>query len=629
MGLHLLPGVLVAASLVSSASAQSRATPSNTPSRSTDARSEVYRVFVGQDARRLALLAPFDVLGACCGAHAHAVAHDGSVRVVVFGKEREALLARFPKAKLVDRGRPFREIVAQRRALSPQSPPDSNYYTVAEVERELLTLERSYPKIAKRIDLNAYTKTAKTHEGRTIYALKISDNVAKAEDEPQSMIVSQHHARELNTPHITLSAAKRILASYASDSRIKRAVDGGEIWIVPTVNPDGVNAVWNVDRWWRKNRRKISGVIRGVDLNRNYPFRWGACGASSNPGSQIYKGPSPASEPETQTMMAFARMQRFEKYLDFHSYGREILDTYSPCTSNSYVGNKMLPLIQHYRNRLARAASYRVRPPTASGEAPEWHWAENGTMSFLTEIGRSFQPPFSETVTEERRVWPLVLDFLAWTPAFRGHVHSLRAKAPLGATLDPRLFAFKFGETVRSSSATGRLHLWLPSGKSRVDVAAAGHVTHNVNVDAPALGQSKTLDVTLIPKLPAITVSAPSTLKLGNSTAIGLSTNDPGKAYWIAMSLGNTPGLPIGPRVLPLRPDPILWLSMTPIPGFFDGQLGKTDAQGKAAARFAFPRVAAFAGFRFWFAAVTIEGGGLWPFDVKAISAATSLRLVL
>lgn len=600
--------------------------PAQTSSASVSTeRSHVYRVFVGSSARRVALLETFDVLGACsCHVDLASLGPAKTVDVVVWGEERQRLLRVFPDARLVDRGRPFRDVARERARVAPQSPPDSNYYTVAEIESELLALERSYPKLAKRVDLMAFTQSAKTHEGRSIWALKISENVQVEEDEPQTLLASQHHARELNSPHMVLRAAQRVLAGYATNATIKKAVGGGAIWFVPTVNPDGVDAVWNVDRYWRKNRRKINNVVRGVDLNRNYPFRWGVCGASSNTSSQTYKGPAAGSEPETQVMIALARKLRFEKYLDFHSSGQEILDTYSPCTSVDYPNSKLLALHVAFRDRLASAMRYRTRKPSASGEAQEWHWAENGSMSFLVEVGRSFQPVFTETVAEEARVWPGVLQFLSWTPSVRGHVRSLRAKQGLEATLESKDFAFKHGERARTATS-GRMHLWLSEGSNQVSITAPAHEAQTATVRAPAIGTTVEVDPVLIPQLPPIAVSAPSTMRVGFSTSIGLDATEAGKAYWIAMSLATTPGLPIGPRTLPLRPDGVFWLSTSPQPGLLVGQLGTTDASGKASARFSFPNAPVFVGFRFWFAGMTFEQG--WPFDVKAISTAVPLTL--
>lgn len=59
---------------------------------------------------------------------------------------------------------------------------------------------------------------------------------------------------------------------------------GTDIWVVPDLNPDGV----------ARNTRQNAA---GVDLNRNFPYRWMASGS---PGDFDYAGPRPLSEPETR-----------------------------------------------------------------------------------------------------------------------------------------------------------------------------------------------------------------------------------------------------------------------------------------------------------------------------------------
>ena len=65
--------------------------------------------------------------------------------------------------------------------------------------------------------------------------------------------------------------------------------DGVELWLVESMNPDGV-----------ANQVRHNG--NGVDLNRNFPYKWGPIGV---PGDSQYAGPGPASEPETQAMVNF------------------------------------------------------------------------------------------------------------------------------------------------------------------------------------------------------------------------------------------------------------------------------------------------------------------------------------
>ena len=72
------------------------------------------------------------------------------------------------------------------------------------------------------------------------------------------------------------------------------AIAGVRLWLIPNVNPDGI-------------ARRTRGNAHGVDLNRNFPFRWRRLGA---PGSRYYSGPRPASEPETRSVASFIRRTR-------------------------------------------------------------------------------------------------------------------------------------------------------------------------------------------------------------------------------------------------------------------------------------------------------------------------------
>lgn len=60
------------------------------------------------------------------------------------------------------------------------------------------------------------------------------------------------------------------------------------------------------DRLWRKNRkRSVGSLCTGVDLNRNFGYRWGGLGTSKDPCREIYAGSGPFSEPETNAIRYF------------------------------------------------------------------------------------------------------------------------------------------------------------------------------------------------------------------------------------------------------------------------------------------------------------------------------------
>lgn len=75
---------------------------------------------------------------------------------------------------------------------------------------------------------------------------------------------------------------------------------------------------------WRKTRKPNSGSCLGTDGNRNFGFKWGVTGASSNPCSETYMGSSAFSEPETAAVRDYVTniKDRVKLYMSVHSYGQ-------------------------------------------------------------------------------------------------------------------------------------------------------------------------------------------------------------------------------------------------------------------------------------------------------------------
>ena len=80
-----------------------------------------------------------------------------------------------------------------------------------------------------------------------------------------------------------------VLTGYGTDPEITRLVNTNELWFIPVANPDGYDFTFTPGRrLWRKNLRDNNGDGRvtgadGVDLNRNYPTRWGYDNEGSSP----------------------------------------------------------------------------------------------------------------------------------------------------------------------------------------------------------------------------------------------------------------------------------------------------------------------------------------------------------
>jgi hypothetical protein len=175
-------------------------------------------------------------------------------------------------------------------------------------------------------DTTALSNTLLTHEGRRVYMLRLSDNPQTDEaDEPEVLYTSLHHAREPNSLSQLLFFMWYLLENYDTDPLVKAIVDHTELYFVPCVNPDGYiyNETTNPNGGglWRKNRRN-NGNNFGVDLNRNYGYKWGLDNTGSSPSSNAstYRGPSAFSEPETQLLRNLCQEHNFVIALNNHTY---------------------------------------------------------------------------------------------------------------------------------------------------------------------------------------------------------------------------------------------------------------------------------------------------------------------
>lgn len=555
--------------------------------------------------QRLLLQQHFDVLGTCCGGAARP---DGPLEVVVQQHELAAFLSLAPRAELVETSRPFRAIAAERAAALGEDLPDLAYYEVAEIEAAIDAEVLLHPGLAQKVDLSTLPGGQFTHQGRSIYALKVSDNVGVDEDEPAIVLAAQHHARELNSPVMVIGAMQRLLAAYATDPALRAVVDGHEIYFVPMVNPDGVHHVWNVNNNWRKNRRQNSTTSFGVDLNRNYPFLWGLCGASTTTTSDTYRGPSPGSEPEVQTLRNLIARVRPEVYLDFHSSGQQVLRMWAPCAT---VNSTMQVFQQRYADDLRAPMTYGTRDPSASGEAPEDHYSSGGTLSFLVEIGTSFQPVYATTVAEEARVWPGIRQALtAWRPALRGHVRSSAGNVPLAATVTFAPNLLNHGEVTKSRSRDGRYGLWLPLGTWNVTFAAPGHDSRTIAVTVASYDQPVDVEVVLDASGNAATLSAAGSFRIGTSVGFTYThANGTGLPALFGWSLGTSPGIALGGlRTLPLNGDFLFEAAWFGNP-VLAPSWHTLDAQGQAHAVLSIPNEPLLVGLTTHVAGITFDPG--------------------
>ncbi|MFD3512324.1 M14 family zinc carboxypeptidase [Streptomyces sp. NPDC058657] len=201
------------------------------------------------------------------------------------------------------------------------------------LQEELLAVAQANPALAKVVSLG------KTVQGKDILALKLTKNARASADgsKPATLYLSNQHAREWITPEMTRRLMHHYVNGYGKDAQITKLVDRSELWFVLSANPDGYDythtapADRNV-RLWRKNLRDTNGSGRidagdGIDLNRNFAYKWGYDneGSSPDPADQTYRGPAAMSEPETLALDRFQKRIGFKYAINYHSAAELLL----------------------------------------------------------------------------------------------------------------------------------------------------------------------------------------------------------------------------------------------------------------------------------------------------------------
>ena len=204
------------------------------------------------------------------------------------------------------------------------------YSGAGNIREELLADRRGHTRASRRP-----SRSGSSIQGKPITAVRVSKDVRKLKDRKRPAVVYQaaQHAREWITPEMVRRLLHHYVDNYGSDRELTRIVDTTDLWFIPVVNVDGYDYTFTEDnRLWRKNLRDNDGDGQitgqdGVDLNRNFPYKWGYDneGSSDQPTDETYRGPSPGSEPETQAQIRLFDRIRPKYAINWHSAAQLLL----------------------------------------------------------------------------------------------------------------------------------------------------------------------------------------------------------------------------------------------------------------------------------------------------------------
>ena len=307
----------------------------------------------------------------------------------------------------------------------------SREYSYAEMEADLAALAEAHP------SRFSYRSFGKSVAGRELFVGILGNPSAKK----QVLVSAGLHGREYLTPLLVMKQLEFYLTYYDAGhyNGVPYATLFEEIcfYVVPMNNPDGimlsqegigsltdpalrntVEAIYYSDlsagltsqtninkylQYWKAN-------ARGVDLNRNFDALWKEYYNYSLPSFAQYKGPSAASEPETQATVALIEgLSNPLAVLCIHSQGEVI---YWNCGQESSLADATL----NFAEALSARTDYEiVTDQNNDASLSDWCALKKDLIAVTLETGSGLCPL---DLDKFEPIWRDNFDLLPLTAAY-------------------------------------------------------------------------------------------------------------------------------------------------------------------------------------------------------------------
>jgi hypothetical protein len=350
-------------------------------------------------------------------------------------------------------------------------------------------------------------------QGRPILALAIARDLEPDDPRPAVLLNGGHHGDEPTSTDIALDAIDQLTRAL-DDPRHPHARFTRDLvtWVVPQVNPDGARAF--LEHTWRTGRKNgrdhdhdgARGRLEGVDLNRNYPFRFADLpgGSSGEPLHDKYRGASAASEPETRAMVRLADRTVPAASISYHSGTVCVLAPYTidetpdPRPNDAWeIGREVTSALPEHPE--GRPFRLRRNLYAVDGTDQDWLRHEHGTVALLVEAARFAprDPCARRAIIETNRPsWVALLARVLDGPTIAGRVVDAAGAPAAGVEVHLRDQDLRAGESWRTRADGRFVRFPLKKGRVTLVVRHPDHPEHDVTV-AVKKGRATSLEIAL------------------------------------------------------------------------------------------------------------------------------------
>lgn len=298
--------------------------------------------------------------------------------------------------------------------------PLEEYHDYTELTTELQNLAAAHPAICQLFS------AGKSVQNRDLWVLKISDNVGAEEDEPEFRYIANMHGDETVGREMVIYFARELLDNYGSDATLTGLVDETEIWLMPSMNPDGFESATRYN-------------ANGVDLNRDFPDRL------DDPVNT-----TTGRQPETASVMTFFSARRPIQSANFHG-GAQVANypwdnselpsgTYAACPdddifiylSQQYANYNTDLLNGGFPGGITNGCDWYI----LSGGLQDYSYVWVGDMDVTIELSNTHWPASSQLATFWSHNRDSMIHYLEQVhTGMRGLVTDAATGAPVAATL--------------------------------------------------------------------------------------------------------------------------------------------------------------------------------------------------
>jgi len=411
--------------------------------------------------------------------------YDGWARAQLLAEELEKLRVLGYSVSVL----PREKHLGQLAPLPGEEPPSkaavpTMYHTYETLTSELQAIASLHPELVRVSSIGQST------QNRELWVVKISDNPDLEEDEPEVAYLAAMHGDEVVGKELCIGLINYLVDNYGTDQRVTDLVDGTEIWILPSMNPDGTALA----------QRYNAG---GVDLNRDFPDHF--ADPVNTPEGRA---------PETKAVMEWTASRSLNLAANMHGgelvvnypfdNNPEGLSVFSPAPdpdqaafvsiSSSYADHN-LPIFTNpaFTNGVTNGAEWYA----VSGGMQDWAYTWYGIFEVTLELSADDWP----SPTQLPQFWSDNLEsMLSYFERVHEGVRGLVSDAETGAPVPATVLLDSDPFPTYADPDAGDFHRIVLPGSYSMTVAAPGYASQTIAISVVA-GAAVRYDVSLQPLL--------------------------------------------------------------------------------------------------------------------------------